>query len=231
VAWVKSFDRRAGRAQNPGGLRQDIRVFSLGFLNPIRCAAVVLAVLAAWSPAASAEAARPGRPERETAQHAELGRRYVEMGRDHDAISEYRKAYELRADPTFLFEIAGCYRRLGNAERALFFYERYLAAAPTDDPSISKAEQAITELDPARTRPPPVGGPPALVPSFEHDLIVVPLPPAAPPPEARRPLWRRWWFWTAVGAAAALATTFALTRNGDDQKGVPPSALGNMRFR
>jgi tetratricopeptide (TPR) repeat protein len=203
----------------------------LDSFTSIRCAVVLLAVLSSWSPPVSAAAAS-GRPERETAQHAGLGRRYVEMGRDHDAISEYRKAYELRADPAFLFQIAGCYRRLGNAERALFFYERYLAAAPTDDPDIGKAEQAITALDPGRARPasPSLAPAPALMPSFEHDLIVVPLPPATPPP-ARRPLWRRWWLWTAVGAAVALGTAFALHRNGDDEKGVPATALGNMRFR
>jgi len=179
---------------------------------------VALVVCLAWP---SAAAAITG--ESEVDEHATLGRQFAEGARYHDAISEYRKAYELKADPEFLFAIAGAYRHLGNVDRALFFYQRYVTTAP-DGANRALADQAIAELGPPVPAPAP---PPA--PSLTHDLIVVPVP-AAEKPRVERPLWRRWWIWAALGAVVVGATVTAMARRNDSEPPAPPTALGNMRY-
>jgi tetratricopeptide (TPR) repeat protein len=164
-------------------------------------------------PDSAAEAPRP--TDAEVDRHAAVGQRLLERGRTQDAIAEFRRAYELRADPRFLYDIAGAYRQLGARDQARFFYERYLAAAP-DAPDREEVEAALAAL----------GGRPAPRPSFARDVVIVPVTPA---PEAPRPLWRRWWVWTAFGAlvAAGIATAL-LTQQADTQ--VPATALGDKRF-
>ncbi len=44
--------------------------------------------------------------------------------------ADFEKAYDLDPSPIFLFNIAQSHRQLGNKERALFFYRRYLEQAP-----------------------------------------------------------------------------------------------------
>lgn len=192
----------------------------------------MLAALASTLPGGTALAAGSTSIERETEQHVALGRRYAEKGRYHDAIAEYRKAYELRADPEFLFAIAGCYRRLGNSERALFFYERYVSTAP-DGPNRAHAEQEIAVLG-SRTLAPSEAPPepeapvvPTPAPSLNNDVVLVELPE---PPRAERPRLRRWWLWASLGAVVVGATIAVLATRSTDQPAPPTTALGNMRF-
>jgi hypothetical protein len=201
-------------------------VFSLKLFKLIRTAAWLLAVLLA-SPSAIAVGAPSA--EVETAEHAHLGRRHAEAGRFHDAIAEYRKAYELKADPEFLFAIAGCYRRLGNSERALFFYQRYLTASPTGANHV-EAEQAVAALEPRALTPLlPLADQP-LAPSLTNDVVLVPLP-AQPPAQRPGGAWKRWWVWTVTGVVLlGVATTAVLISRGNDDRTMPPTALGNMRF-
>jgi tetratricopeptide (TPR) repeat protein len=169
-------------------------------------------------PAAPALAPAPPRSvDAEVERHAALGQRLLEHGRTQDAIAEFRRAYELRADARFLYDIADAYRRLGLADQARFFYERYLAAAP-EAPDRDEVEAALASLG----RPAPAPAPP---PSLARDDVIVPV---APTPEPT-PLWRRWWVWTAFGAlVAAGVTTVLLTRQNETP--VPATALGDKRF-
>jgi tetratricopeptide (TPR) repeat protein len=154
----------------------------------------------------------------EVERHAALGQRLLERGRTQDAIAEFRRAYELRADPRFLADIAGAYRRLGRADQARFFYERYLAAAP-EAPDRDEIEAALAAL--GRPVGPPAAVPP---PSLARDVVVVPVAT----PEGT-PTWRKWWVWTAFGAVvAAGVATVLLTRRTDTA--VPATALGDQRF-
>jgi tetratricopeptide (TPR) repeat protein len=211
-------------------------VLSLRSFKRIRTAAWLLAAFLVV-PSATALAGVRARPtaDAEREQHAELGRRYVDAGRFHDAISEYRKAYELKADPEFLFAIAGCYRQLGNSERALFFYQRYLTVAPPGAGThFAEAQQAIAALGPSTlTLPPAAPEKPLLPPSLTNDVVIVPLPasaaPLAAPPDGH-PLWRRWWVWTLVGVVVLGGAAAALAVRGDDDRAQPTTALGNMRY-
>lgn len=187
----------------------------------------MIAYVAATAPVA--RAATPGEPaetapgapaaahagfDAEVERHAALGQRLLEHGRTQDAIAEFRRAYELRADPRFLYDIAEGYRLLGLRDQARFFYERYLATAP-DAPDRDEVEAALASL----------GQPSAPKPSLAHDVVIIPVPT---PPESP-PIWKRWWVWTAFGAiVAAGVATALLTREHDTD--VPSTALGDKRF-
>jgi tetratricopeptide (TPR) repeat protein len=52
------------------------------------------------------------------------------LGHFPEAIEEFEKAYDLKPEPVFLFNIAQGHRQNGNLQRAVFFYRRYLEANP-----------------------------------------------------------------------------------------------------
>jgi tetratricopeptide (TPR) repeat protein len=152
-------------------------------------------------------------PEELAQRHHERGTVYYNLGQFEEAIGEYRKGYEQKADPVFLFDIAQSYGQLGAQDRALFFYRRYLAAAPAAT-NRAEVEQRIAALAPA---PPPQARP---------DLFAVaPPPPVAP--KGERPMWHKWWFWAGAGGLilGGVAAGFAVSR-GDTRTG----ELGNARF-
>ena len=150
----------------------------------------------------------------EVAEHVAQGRRLYLLGRYQEAIAEYRRAYELRADPEFLMDTAEAYRQLGATERALFYYERYLAAAP-NAPDREIVEDRITELELVKA-PPPIAAP----------------APGAPPAIAAkpRPVWKRWWLWTAVGVAVGAGITAAALASRSTGPTVPTTDLGDRKF-
>jgi tetratricopeptide (TPR) repeat protein len=180
-------------------------------------------VAPAWAQPASASA--------EAQRHHERGTLYYDRALYEEAIAEYRKAYELNADPNYLFDIAQAYRRLGADEKALFFYKRFLSTHP-DPQNRSEVESQVAELERKLGQP---------------GQDATPAPPTAPqsadsppgaaawatPPEVtveNRP-YRRAWVWVAAGAAAAALvgglTVLFVRRQGTD---VPRSDLGNARL-
>jgi tetratricopeptide (TPR) repeat protein len=189
----------------------------------ISCVAATASIARGAPPPAEAAPAVPTPPapahagfDAEVERHAALGQRLLDSGRTQEAIAEFRRAYELRADPRFLFDIAEGYRLLGLRDQARFFYERYLATAP-DAPDREEVEAALASLGQAPAAAPK--------PSLTHDVVIVPVPVA---PEAP-PIWKRWWVWTAFGAVvAAGVATALLTRERDTN--VPATALGDKRF-
>ena len=172
------------------------------------------AALAAGSEAGGATPNDPGAvsdTDARVAAAAALGDRLFKLGRYDEAVAEYRRAYELRAEPRLLYDIAECYRELGAKQQSLFYYERYLAAAP-DAPERDEVLDKITELE----------GPRLL---RTHPRMVMESDEAAAPP----PVWRRWWFWGAVAAVIGAGVTATLLARRSDTA-VPGSDLGNMRF-
>jgi tetratricopeptide (TPR) repeat protein len=147
------------------------------------------------------------------AEHVAQGRRLYLLGHYQEAIGEYRRAYELRADPQFLLDTAEAYRQLGATEQALFYYDRYLAAAP-NAPNREIVEDRVTELELLRApaiRALPPGGPGA----------------ARPKPA---PLWKRWWLWTAVGVAVGAGITAAALASRSTAPAIPATDLGDRKF-
>jgi tetratricopeptide (TPR) repeat protein len=151
----------------------------------------------------------------EAAEHVAQGRRLFLLGRYQEAVGEYRRAYELRADPQFLLDIGESYRELGATDQALFYYHRYLAAAPFA-PNRQVVEDRVSELETART--------PAPAP-----VVVVTPAPTTPKPRGT-PVWRRWWLWTAVGVALGASITAAALASRPAPVSVPGSDLGDHKF-
>lgn len=190
---------------------------------PTPAAAATPADAAATTPTATA-APRQRQPDSTAApadaevdEHVAQGHRLYQLGRYQEAIAEYRHAYELRADPQFLFQIAESYRQLGATEQALFYYDRYLAAGP-DALERDAAEERVAELESLRARPPTTATPPELTAT-----------PAGAVKRQARPPWRRWWFWTAVGVALTAGVTAAALA-GRSEKPIPATDLGDMKF-
>ncbi len=165
----------------------------------------------AASPAATAVDA-------EIDEHVAQGHRLYQLGRYQEAIGEYRRAYELRADPLFLFQIAESYRQLGATEQALFYYDRFLAGA-AEGPERDAAEERANELERLRAHPAVAATPPGLIPAAGTGAG------AARP----APVWRRWWVWTAVGAVLAAGVTAAALAGRSDGS-IPTTDLGNKKF-
>lgn len=163
----------------------------------------------------------------EVAEHLALGHRLYQRGQYQEAIVEYRRAYELRAEPRFLYEIAESYRQLGAADQALFYFDRYLASAP-DASDRDLVEDRMSELESLRARPPAPAPRLALSPTPNGPDLEKP----RSRPESRSKstsTWRRWWFWTAVGVAIAAGVTAAALSSRSDSA-VPATDLGDKRF-
>jgi hypothetical protein len=107
-------------------------------------AAVAVAVLAGADTSLRAQPA----VDDEATPLFERGARLYSKGSYDEAIAEFEKAYQVAPSPILLFNIAQCHRHLGNKERALFFYHRYLEQKPRA-PNRADVERHIAELDAA----------------------------------------------------------------------------------
>jgi hypothetical protein len=149
-------------------------------------------VLALASPALGADGATE-----QARQHYEIGTQQYDLGHWDDAIREFEKAYELRSDPSFLYNLAQAYRRKGDNKRALDLYKNYLVKVPKT-PQRAEIEERINSLqkqiDEAATAKPaasaleatvsaaPTAGP-AIAPAQTDESATSP-PPVSPAPEA-----------------------------------------------
>ncbi len=132
----------------------------------------------------------------------EEGMKQYNLGNLQEALNAFKDGYLVRPDPVFLFNIAQCYRMLGNHEKAVYSYQRFLGASP-DAPNrsevealVQKEEASILRKDaalaptgplppPEESKPVPVAVKPAAavtaVPAQPPRLESKPAP-AAPPP-------------------------------------------------
>src|SRR4051794_13304747 len=78
--------------------------------------------------------------------HFDKGRTFFEVDEYRKAIAEFKAAHIEKPDPAFLYNIAECYRRLGEVPEALQFYRRFLATASPDDKTRPVVEQRIADL-------------------------------------------------------------------------------------
>jgi tetratricopeptide (TPR) repeat protein len=199
---------------------------------------IAVLVGGAPSPAIAAE-----NKENESKRWYQEGTKRYNLGDFEEAIDAYKKGYDAKADPVFLFNIAQSYRLWGKPERAIFFYKSFLRNMP-DAPNRAEVERRIDEMQALqRTQgeteanaPPPVtppatvtGPPPPVLPEPTPVAVAPPAPvvPAATAPEAEAsltasqaepedaPLHERWWFWAGIGAAVvAVAVVVAVAASG-----------------
>ncbi|MBN2577356.1 MAG: tetratricopeptide repeat protein [Deltaproteobacteria bacterium] len=123
--------------------------------------------------------ARPGQAERReknTAEsHYQRGMKAYTLGKFPEAIEEFEKAYELRSEPVFLYNIAQSHRQNNSPQRAIFFYRRYLEAEPQAK-NRADIEQRIQDLQANLNGKPENATEPAPAP------VAQPVPPQPLPP-------------------------------------------------
>jgi tetratricopeptide (TPR) repeat protein len=161
--------------------------------------------------------------------HFDRGRAFFEVDEYRQAIGEFKAAHIEKPDPAFLYNIAECYRRLGDLSEALQFYRRFLATAPADDKTRPIVEQRVADLKTVADEPKaaPADAPTLNVsaPREQPGAALVQMPashPAAEPP----PFYTRPWFLITVGAVivASAIAIWALSRTPDS----PETPLGNQ---
>lgn len=104
-------------------------------------AILVTLLLLASTPALAADAAAA--KSKALYQQAQANYDRGEMAK---ALELYLQAYEAKALPGFLFNIAQCHRQLRNYERAAFYFKRYLALAPRT-PNAQVVRDLIAEVE------------------------------------------------------------------------------------
>jgi tetratricopeptide (TPR) repeat protein len=146
--------------------------------------AALLMAAAIGHPALGAGDAKQARAQFQRAEAA------YNMGKFTEALAAYQAAYEAKPLPGLLFNIAQCHRNLGNQERALFFYRRYLALDPQTS-NRATVEQLIAETEQRRAQESAAAGvAPPRVTSAPGGAALAPPPQAAappPPPSASPP--------------------------------------------
>ena len=93
-----------------------------------------------------AMAASPEQNKALAKQHFEAGVSHFDLAEWEQALVEFKEAYRLKSDATFLYNIAQCHRKLGHVDDALTFYKTYLRRAP-DAPNREEVERRILELE------------------------------------------------------------------------------------
>jgi hypothetical protein len=115
------------------------------------------------------------------------GNTYFDLGQFDKAIDAWQNGYQLKNDPGFLYNIAQAYRTMGDAQKAIFFYKRYLSNSPKArnrlevEQKIEALQKQLSLQEQAKGLPPP--GP------FGPDNPGANAPPPAtePPPPAANP--------------------------------------------
>ena len=89
----------------------------------------------------------------EAKAHYDQGTVHFNLDEWPQAIEDFKAAYRLYPDAIFLYNIAQCHRKIGDAAEALSFYKKYLRERP-DAPNRPEVEKRIDELEAARPRKP-----------------------------------------------------------------------------
>jgi tetratricopeptide (TPR) repeat protein len=114
--------------------------------------------------------------EAEARKHYTRATKLYNLGKFPEAIKLYEKAYELRGDAVFLFNIGQAHRLQGDLPQALFFYRSYLRNA-ANPPNQAEVEARIAEIEKALAQP--LVGPPAPTAALAQPLVGPPAPTAA----------------------------------------------------
>jgi len=154
-----------------------------------------------------------------------LATKAFNVGLFAEAAGYYKRAYNAKPLPVFLYNLGQCHKRLSglkHKKRALFFFKSYLSNA-TSPPDRSEVEGDIrllnTKIKELEAR------------KAGRRLAAVTPPADSPPPSSSRPLYKKWWLWTLIGVAVsgaavgvAAAATPADVRPHD-------GSLGNLQLQ
>jgi tetratricopeptide (TPR) repeat protein len=178
---------------------------------------VPLLIASSFAFAEVAQGDRPGDDLEAARVAARRGTSLYDLGKYSEALDSFETAYQRKAVPALLFNIAQCHRQLGHLEQAARVYKSYLRTDPPEASArqtrelLARVEDALSREHSAVVSPP-------------HELtdssakITTSMPPAPsavfrPEPPRDPPARQRWPVYTAVGVAAgasALGVMWAL---------------------
>ncbi len=119
-----------------------------GVVRPFaRIPSIVLVVLVTVGTASASLAAGDSAKESagEARAHFKQGRTHYQLGEYRKALDEFKAAYLLKQDASFLYNIAQCHRQLGELSDAVKMYASYLREAP-EAANRTEVERQIREL-------------------------------------------------------------------------------------
>lgn len=95
-----------------------------------------------------AKNARPTTPKGRAAALARQGRKYYQSGRYADAIDSLERAQSLSPRSAFIYNIAKCHEKIGDYDKAIVYYQRYLDM----DPKASDKQDVISVIKSLQAR-------------------------------------------------------------------------------
>ena len=157
-----------------------------------RLTGIVIAVALLLPAGVLAQTKTPGgvvqtKEKAEAKAHYDQGTVHFNLDEWPQAIEDFKAAYRLYPDAIFLYNIAQCHRKMGDAAEALSFYKKYLRERP-DAPNRAEVEKRIDELEAtqaaqAKSREaPPAGLTPPNLPGPTPAAAVPSGPSPAPAP-------------------------------------------------
>jgi tetratricopeptide (TPR) repeat protein len=170
-------------------------------------------------------------PKADTAQESSARARFAKatkaynLGEFEEALKEYKQVYELKPHPAFLFNIAQCYRQLGDYSTAAFYYRRYRNEARLNNSDAQvvsgliseveakqaeREEQQRAEAQAARQRELELARAALLNVEASERRSAGELVGSAdhPTPRGNNSLFKKWWFWTAAGVIVTSAAIY-----------------------
>jgi tetratricopeptide (TPR) repeat protein len=138
----------------------------------------------------------------------ESGTAHYNLSEYKEALDDFKGAYRLFREPTFLFNIAQCERQMSDFAAAANHYRAYRREAPVATNRVD-VDALIGEMDRQAVLHPRVDAQPT-APIVERSpppvVVTQPTAPlliaAAPPP--KKPVTKKAWFWVTVGGAAVI---------------------------
>src|SRR5256885_9088413 len=124
----------------------------------VRFASLTLAALLAS--AAVAQNDRPSDDVEAARIAARKGSSLYDLGKYAEALENFETAYQRKAVPALLFNIAQCHRQLGHLEQAARVYKSYLRTDPPEASArqarelLAKVEDALSRESSAMQSPP-----------------------------------------------------------------------------
>jgi tetratricopeptide (TPR) repeat protein len=150
-------------------------------------AALIALSLGVLLPATPVTAAPSPEEKTKAREHYQKGLTHYDIKEYSDALTEFKNAYRVVQDPAFLFNIAQCYRKLGQDVEALDYYRNYLRRFPTA-PNRAEVDRRIQEIErELATRAPASGAPLATAEPPPSRPPVDTIKPLTPPPAAGAP--------------------------------------------
>jgi len=124
----------------------------------------------------------------EARAHFKKGMDSISAGKYDEGISELEKAYAILPHPNVLFNIARAYNEMGDLEKAVDYYKKYLETNPPDKEEVGNLIKALeVRIKAKQEKPQPVEPPPDKPtpekPTPEKPTPEKPQPPPTPPPD------------------------------------------------